>query len=97
MYPIKALGIDLARLVFSIHGVDEHSKCKLRKTVKRNNLLAEVAKLPPCIIELVNEAKNIFVPHLFMAQEPLLLIVKTKPIELKSLLNVAGLNGQRLH
>ena len=50
MYSIKAVGIDLAKLIFSIHGVDEHSKCKLRKTVKRNNLLAEIAKLPPCII-----------------------------------------------
>jgi len=40
MYPIKALGIDLAKLVFSVHGVDEHSKCELRKTIKRNNLLA---------------------------------------------------------
>ena len=50
MYPIKALGIDLAKLVFSIHGVDANDKCKLRKTIKRNNLLAEVAKLPPCII-----------------------------------------------
>ena len=52
MYPIKAVGIDLAKLVFSIHGVDEHSKCKLRKTVKRNKLLAEIAKLPPCIIAM---------------------------------------------
>ena len=52
MYPIKAVGIDLAKLVFSIHGVDEHSKCKLRKTVKRNNLLAEITKLPPCIIAM---------------------------------------------
>ena len=50
MSSIKALGIDLAKLVFSIHGVDEHSKCKFRKTVKRNKLLAEIAKLPPCII-----------------------------------------------
>lgn len=50
MSSIKAVGIDLAKLVFSIHGVDEHSKCKLRKTVKRNKLLAEIAKLPPCII-----------------------------------------------
>lgn len=49
---IKAVGIDLAKLVFSIHGVDAHDKCKLRKTVKRNNLLAEVAKLPPCIIAM---------------------------------------------
>lgn len=47
---IKAVGIDLAKLVFSIHGVDTHDKPKLRKTVKRNKLLAEVAKLPPCII-----------------------------------------------
>ena len=47
---IKVLGIDLAKCVFSIHGVDVHGKCKLRKTVKRNKLLAEVAKLPPCLI-----------------------------------------------
>ncbi len=50
MYPIKAVGIDLAKLVFSIHGVDKHSKCNLRKTIKRNKLLAEITKLPPCII-----------------------------------------------
>jgi len=50
MSSIKALGIDLAKLVFSIHGVDEHSKPKLRKTIKRNKLISEVAKLPPCII-----------------------------------------------
>ena len=47
---IKAIGIDLAKSVFSIHGVDKHDKCKLRETVKRNNLLAEIAKLPPCIV-----------------------------------------------
>ncbi len=40
---IKDVGIDLARLVFSIHGIDEHDKCKLRKTIKRNNLLAEIS------------------------------------------------------
>jgi transposase len=49
---IKVVGIDLAKLVFSIHGVDQHGKCKLRKTVKRNKLLAEIAKLPKCIIAM---------------------------------------------
>jgi transposase len=49
---IKAVGIDLAKLVFSIHGVDAQDKCKLRKTIKRNNLLAEITKLPPCIIAM---------------------------------------------
>ena len=47
---IKAIGIDLAKLVFSIHGVDEHDKCKLRKTIKQNKLLAEIVKYTPCII-----------------------------------------------
>ena len=52
---IKAAGIDLAKLVISIHAVDANDKCKLRKTIKRNNQLAQVAKLPPCIIGM--EAK----------------------------------------
>lgn len=48
---INVVGVDLAKLVFSIHGVDEYGKTKLRKTVKRNKLLlAEIAKLPQCVI-----------------------------------------------
>ena len=47
---IKAVGIDLAKIVFSIHGVDTHDKPKLRKTIKRNKLLEVIAKLSPCII-----------------------------------------------
>jgi len=34
---IKTLGIDLAKLIFSHHGNDEHDKCKLCKTVKRKS------------------------------------------------------------
>ena len=49
---IKVVGIDLAKSVFSIHGTDEHDKCKLRKTIKRNKLLAKIAKLTPCIIAM---------------------------------------------
>ncbi len=49
---IKAVGIDLAKLVFSVHGVDAHDKCKLRKTIKRNKMLAGITKLPPCIIAM---------------------------------------------
>mgnify|MGYP000682527057 CR=1 FL=1 len=49
---IKAVGIDLAKLVFSIHGVDVNDKCKLRKIIKRKNLLVEITKLPPCIIDM---------------------------------------------
>lgn len=47
---IKVVGIDLAKLFFSIRGTDEHEKCKFRKTIKQNKLLAKIAKLRPCII-----------------------------------------------
>ena len=49
---IKVVGIDLAKHVFSIHGVDIYGKCKLRKTIKRNKLLAEIASIAPCIVAM---------------------------------------------
>ncbi len=45
-------------LVISIHGVDKHSKCKLRKTIKINNFLAEVVKLPSCIMKTCSDAHD---------------------------------------
>ncbi len=50
MSTIQTIGVDLAKNVFSIHGVDAYGKCVLRKTVKRNKLLDTFANLPPCII-----------------------------------------------
>ena len=48
---IVALGIDLAKNVFALHGVDETGKVVLRKpSVKREKLLEELASLPPCLI-----------------------------------------------
>ncbi len=40
------VGIDLAKNVFSLHGVDAHGKVALRKTVKRNKLMQSFANLP---------------------------------------------------
>ena len=48
---IIAIGIDLAKNVFAVHGVDETGKAALvRPSVKREALLELVAKLPPCVI-----------------------------------------------
>ena len=52
MYLIKTVGIDLAKLVFSIHGIDAHDKCRFRKIIKKNNMLSDICKLPPCIISM---------------------------------------------
>ena len=49
---IKVVGIDLAKYVFSIHAVEIYGKCKLRKTIKRNKLLAEIANIASFIVAM---------------------------------------------
>jgi len=47
---VTTVGIDLAKNVFSVHGVDAHGKVVLKKTVSRGKLLECFAHLPPAII-----------------------------------------------
>lgn len=44
------VGIDLAKNLFSLHGVDAAGQVVLRKTVSRTRLMELVAQLPPCLI-----------------------------------------------
>ena len=47
---ITVIGIDLAKRVFQIHGVDEHGKARLRKQLKRSEMLKFFANVPGCLI-----------------------------------------------
>jgi transposase len=47
---ITTTGIDLAKNVFQVHGVDERGKVVLRKQLKRGQVMAFFVKLPPCLI-----------------------------------------------
>ena len=48
---IITIGIDLAKNVFAVHGVDDNGKAVLIKPkVAREQLLPLVAQLPPCVI-----------------------------------------------
>ena len=47
---IKTLGIDLAKSVFQLHGVDEKGKVVLRRKLRRAGLLDVLRTLPPCLI-----------------------------------------------
>ena len=50
---IVFVGIDLAKNVFAVHGVDEHGKPALvRPSVPRAKLHALIASLPPCTIAM---------------------------------------------
>jgi transposase len=50
MEQITTVGIDLAKNVFSLHGVDVFGKTVLRRTVRRDRLVQTVASLSPCLI-----------------------------------------------
>ena len=45
------LGIDVAKNVFQLHGVDAPGRTMLSRRVKRGQLLQAVASLPPCVID----------------------------------------------
>lgn len=50
MGEITTVGIDLAKSVFSLHGVDGAGHVVLRRTVRRDQLVEVVARLAPCVI-----------------------------------------------
>lgn len=52
MKELKTLGIDLAKAVFQLHGVDGRGVAVLRRQVRRAQLLALIAQLPPCLIAM---------------------------------------------
>ena len=47
---ITTIGIDLAKTVFQVHGVDERGKVLLRKQLKRKDVAGFFANLEPCLI-----------------------------------------------
>ncbi|MFA6014374.1 MAG: IS110 family transposase [Gallionellaceae bacterium] len=47
---ITTTGIDLAKEVFQIHGVDAHGKAVLRKQLRRNEMAKFFANMEPCLI-----------------------------------------------
>jgi transposase len=50
MGEITTLGIDLAKTVFQLHGVDDSERPVLRRQLRRSQVLRTVAQLPRCLI-----------------------------------------------
>ena len=49
---VTTIGLDIAKNVFQVHGVDKAGKVALRKQLKRTQVLVFFANLPPCLIGL---------------------------------------------
>ena len=50
MQAITTIGLDIAKSVFQVHGVDNAGQVVIRRQLKRRYVLAFFQKLPPCLI-----------------------------------------------
>ena len=49
---ISTIGLDLAKTVFQVHGIDANEKVVVRKQLRRSQVLAFFKALPPCLVGL---------------------------------------------
>lgn len=50
MEKVTTIGLDIAKLVFQVHGVDEAGEVVVRRRLTRARMLPFFAKLPPCLV-----------------------------------------------
>ena len=49
MQTVTTIGLDIAKSVFQVHGVDAEGNVLIRRQLKRRYVLAFFEKLPPCL------------------------------------------------
>jgi transposase len=50
MQTVSTIGLDIAKLVFQVHGVDANGVVVIRRQLKRRYVLTLFQKLPSCLI-----------------------------------------------
>src|SRR2546426_2084731 len=50
MQTVSTIGLDIAKSVFQVHGVDAAGQVVVRRQLKRRYVLVFFQKLPPCLI-----------------------------------------------
>ena len=53
---VVRIGLDLAKYVFEVHGVDGQGNVVIRKTLRRGSVSTFFVNLPPCLVGM--EASN---------------------------------------
>ena len=50
MRAVKTIGLDIAKSIFQVHGVDADGQMAIRRQLKRRHVLAFFQKLPSCLV-----------------------------------------------
>jgi transposase len=53
MGEVSTIGLDIAKSVFQVHGVDAGGAVVIRRRITRAKLLEFFAALPPCLVGIV--------------------------------------------
>ena len=59
MQAITTIGLDIAKSVFQVHGIDAEGNVILRRQLKRRYVLVFFQKLPPCLVGIEACASSI--------------------------------------
>ena len=59
MQAITTIGLDIAKSVFQVHGVDAAGNVIVRRQLKRRYVLPFFQKLPPCLVGIEACARRI--------------------------------------
>ena len=52
MEKVSTIGLDLAKLVFQVHGADAAGRAVLRRQLRRGELLRFLGSLEPCVVAM---------------------------------------------
>ena len=58
MQTVSTVGLNIAKSVFQVHGVDNHGKVVIRLQLKRRYVLAFFEKLQPCLVGIEARASS---------------------------------------
>ena len=50
MHTVTTIGLDIAKSVFQVHGIDAAGQVVIRRQLKRRFVLSFFEKLPPCLV-----------------------------------------------
>jgi transposase len=59
MQGVTTIGLDIAKSVFQVHGVDAAGNVLIRRQLKRRYVLTSFQKLPPCLVALKHVQRRI--------------------------------------
>src|SRR5450755_2914060 len=58
MQAVTTIGLDIAKSVFQVHGVDAGGQVVIRRQLRRSHVLAFFHKLPPCLVGIESCASS---------------------------------------